>query len=338
MGRHSFESNREYNKSLGNNYAILATQGKHYQEDGFLALLDVLVELRINPIIVVNGSLPAQTLEDMSSRAHRIITRPNFGRDMAAFKEATLYMHDIKLAPDRVLYFNDSLIYLEGPDLRNMVENLLNSKSDIVGATQSFERHHHIGSFIFSISKKAFLDPAMRTFWENYRQYNLRPHCIIKGEIGMSRWMQKRGFLLDVLYNAGIAARKVDSLDYDSLLRSLPVSRKGYRTNFLGFLSTFNELNCPQELIRQSALDYMFGGSMQSQVHTFFGIFYRFLKMPILKKDIIYRGIYDEIELSLILDLPDEQKAMIFKLLNTRGLESEKTGVAMFFKRALMLE
>jgi hypothetical protein len=36
--------------------------------------------------------------------------------------------------------------------------------------------------------------------------------------------------------------------------------------------------------------------------------------------------------------MPDDRKLLIFKLLNSRGLESELSGMIFFLKRALMLE
>lgn len=339
LGRCGFTSNRECNPSMSGNYAILATQGKNYHEDGFWELLQTLVELKINPFIIISGRIPQEHIDELATLAHRIAVRPNFGRDMAAYKEATLYLHDQGITPKRLLYLNDSLIYLPGDGLKEMVGKLLTTDSDVMGATQSFERYHHIGSFIFSLSGKAFAHPGVRKFWEKYRQYNLRPHCIFKGELKLSRWLRKKGFYLDVLYNAGIAAGKVNTLDYETLIKQFPLTRQGTRTAFINFLAGISELNCPIELVRQCAVDYMFSSATQSQIHTYFGIFHKFLNLPIIKKDIVYRSLYNEKDLALILsDMSDERKASIFKLLNSRGLESELSGFVMFVKRVLMLE
>lgn len=339
LGRCGFTSNELCRPAEGEYYAILATMGRNYIEDGFFDLLGILCEYKINPIIVVNRKLDAESFEKLSSRAHRIITRPNFGRDMGPFKEATLYLYDQKISPARLLYFNDSLIYLNSDGLREMVGKLLASSSDVLGATQSFERFYHIGSFIFSLSRKAFEHPQTRAFWENYRQYNLRPHCILKGELGFSRWMQKQGFLLDAIYLPGRVADEVGALDQEELLEKFTYVRPSYRSSLANLLSTFSNFTCPPELIRQSAVSLLLGGGAHSQVHNYFGLFYNFLRLPIIKKDIIYRGIFTETELSLILsDLTPERKHGIFKILNNRGIESEKTGIKAFFSRALMLE
>ena len=339
LGRCGFTSDRECNPPMSNNYAILATMGKNYHEDGFWELLQTLVELKINPFIVINGKIPEEHINELATLAHRIAVRPNFGRDMAAYKEATLYLHDKGVVPERLLYFNDSLIYLPGDGLRSMVEKLLTTDSDVMGATQSFERCHHIGSFIFSLSGKAFSHPGVRKFWEKYRQYNLRPHCIFKGELKLSRWLRKKGFYLDAIYNAGIAAGKMNTLDYETLLKQLPLTLQEPRTAFLNFLASIRDVNYPVELVRQYALDYMFSNVTQSQVHAYFGIFHKLLNLPIIKKDIVYRGIYNEKDLSLIMsEMPDDRKLSILKLLNSRGLESELSGMIVFLKRALLLE
>ncbi len=339
LGRCGFTSDRECNPPLSENYAILATMGKNYHEDGFWELLQTLVELKINPFIVINGAIPEEHINELATLAYRIVERPNFGRDMASYKEATLYLHDKGIVTNRVLYFNDSLIYLPGDGLKAMVENLLITDSDVMGVTQSFEHYHHIGSFIFSLSKKAFTHPGVRKFWEKYRQYNLRPHCIFNGELGFSRWLRKKEFYLDTIYNAGIAAGKINALDYESLLKQFPLFRQEPRTKFLNFLAEIRNMNCPEELMRQRAMDLIFSNASQSQIHIYFGLFYKFLNIPIIKKDIFYREIYSEKDLAMILcDMPEKCKASIFKLLNSNGLESEKRGIRILLRRVLMLE
>ena len=339
LGRCGFTSNELCQPAKGDYYAILATMGNNYIEDGFFDLLGILRDFDINPIIVINRKIDEESFKKLSSRAHRIITRPNFGRDMGAFKEASLYLYDQKISPARLLYFNDSLIYLDSDGLREMVKSLLVSSSDVLGATQSFERYYHIGSFIFSLSRKAFEHPQTKTFWENYRQYNLRPHSILKGELGFSRWMQKQGFLLDAIYQPERLMHEVNSLTQEELLKRFIYVRPSYRSALTCLLATFSNFTCPPEIIRQSAVALLLSGGTHSQVHNYFGLFYNILRLPIIKKDIIYRGIFTEPELSLILnDLPQERKHEIFKILNNRGIESEKTGLKTFFSRALMLE
>lgn len=339
LGRCNFTSDRECNPSMSENYAILATQGRNYHEDGFWELLQTLVEMEINPFIIISGTIPEEQLNEMAALAHRIAVRPNFGRDMAAYKEATLYLYDRGIAPKRLLYFNDSLIYLPGDGLKAMVEKLAATDSDVMGATQSFERYHHIGSFIFSLSGKAFAHSGVREFWEKYQPYNLRPHCIFNGEIALSRCLRRNGFYLDAIYTVGIAVGKVNALDYETLLKQFPLNRQESRSAFLNFLASISELNCPIELVRQCTVDCIFSNATQSQVHVYFGIFHKLLHLPIIKKDIVYRGIYNEKDLALILsDISEERKGSVFKLLNSRGLESERSGLITFVKRALMLD
>lgn len=343
MGRYRFDTNVQYNPEISDRYAILATQGKNFVEDGFYDLLEILQQEKINSVIIVNGKLSEESRTMLSRKAYRIITRPNFGRDMASFKEGSLYLHDILKQEGRtlkrMLYFNDSLIYLNTIELREMIRRLAGDDTDVMGVTQSFERHPHIGSFIFSMSEKAFYNPGILRYWEKYRQYNLRPHCIFKGEIGLSRCVRKQGFFLDCSYLVDTVANVLNKMEYNELLRCFSLVRQSYRSTFMEFLSSFSDMTCPPEMLRQSAIDFMFGAGNHSQVHVYFGLFYRLLRLPIIKKDILYKGVFDEKSMALILDdLPELQKRRIFKILNAKGRENEAIGFIPYFKRVLMLE
>jgi lipopolysaccharide biosynthesis protein len=161
--------------------------------------------------------------------AHRIPVRANVGRDMGAYRAATLYFHDQGLRPDRMLYFNDSVLYLKGRGLSDLIGRLVNSRYDVVGAFENHQFDYHIGSYVFAVSGAVFRDPRLQRFWRRYRPYDLRTHAITHGEIALSRHLKRGGYSIDVVYSAERLAQRLYRLDLISLVGLIPFMRPAFR-------------------------------------------------------------------------------------------------------------
>ena len=147
--------------SRGEAYAIIVKYARFGLSDDFIELLKSLQAAGVNPIVVCNGRLRAEEREQLGEYAQRILVRNNIGRDMGAYRAATLYLHKTGLAPRRALYFNDSIFYLGGSHLDRMVRDLADSPFDVVGAFENHQHEHHIGTYAFSLSGEAFSNPKV---------------------------------------------------------------------------------------------------------------------------------------------------------------------------------
>ena len=359
--RPKFLSDEIVQPASGQTYAIVVKYSKFMGDDGVPELAAVLRERNINVVVICNGVPPDETLQVLRKSAHRILVRRNVGRDFGAYRAGTLLLEREGVTPSRLLYFNDSVVYLDGPELRQVVETLATSTMDLQGVFENHENHHHIGSFAFSVSGTVLSAPPVMKFWRRYRPYDLRPHAINNGEVLLSRTIKAAGFSVDTLYSVQGLASRLDGMpaaELIGLLRYLP--SRSHRPHPVGLLgvpgqvataltrtrwadvpaspsatprigdfrltqstrrSGINEQIRDSRLVKDSLIDELLSSFMfNSQVHYGFGLFYWVMKAPLVKKDLILRGVYLEHEsLRVLEDLPAEKAQAIVRILLNRG-------------------
>jgi len=307
------------------NYAIVVKYARFGLDDGVAELVAALSRQGVNVILVCNGSPRPDDLDRLRAAAHRVLVRRNIGRDFGAYRAATLLLEREGLTPDRLLYFNDSVIYLDGPELDQLITALLVSPAGMLGAFENHETRHHLGSFTFCHSADVVADPAVRRFWRQYRAYSLRPHAILRGEIRLTTLVKSRGHQLDVVYSAQRLA---------SALQQLPVTELAGLWRYLPSRTRGSEPVAGADTLsrRDSLIDQLMTSFMNSsQAHYGFGLFHRVLQAPIVKKDLLGRGVYLEHQCLRILDdLPPATSQAVVRLLANRGRPVQLRGLYRF--------
>jgi hypothetical protein len=325
----------------GKAYAIIVKYAAFRVDEDFLDLLDALRRARVNAIVVCNGTPRPAELQRLRGAAQRILIRPNIGRDMGGYRAASLHLAGLDAS--RVLYFNDSVFYLRGAELDRMVAALLTSDYDVTGTFENHEYFHHVGSFAFSMAGEVFADPRVAAFWRDYKPYDLRPHAIIRGELGLARCLKAAGYRMDVLYSADLLAARLDAMPVEelaNLLRYVPASAqrispasmlrepletrhalRDFRPDPPGRQPTSALRGLADQMEREALVNQILRTFIDtSQVHFGFGVFRNVLSVPLMKKDLLTRGVFLEHEVARILeDLPDPQRAAILRELITRG-------------------
>lgn len=347
----------------GNVYAIVVKYVNFGLSEDFLALLECLAAQSIDAVVVCNGTPTEAMLEQLRARTYRILVRRNVGRDMGAYRAATLHLHAQGLKASRVLYLNDSVIYLPGPDLDAFVRGMVDTSYDIVGAAENHEFQHHLGSYALSMTGQAFCDEKVLAFWRSYRPYDIRPHAIRKGEIKWNRVLKRRGYKFDVLYGADDLWEQLQAMSFPQLVDLLRFMPGDFQTKALtpalGSLAELAALfepppgagghspsiprvllsgrQCGPEhaLIKSALIDQILRAITQrSQVHYGFGLLHRLLGCPLVKKDLLQRGIYLEQQMMEILDgLPAGRRAGVMRELINRGRPSFRTPRDRFLDR-----
>jgi Rhamnan synthesis protein F len=354
----------------GDLYAVVVKYNKFGVTPDFLHLLNELRNHNINTIVICNGRMTQPEYDAIKSSAQRILVRQNIGRDFGAYRAATLLLNAEGLKPRRLLYFNDSVMYVPGDGLRDMIVSLVDSKYDVVGTNENHEFVHHVGSYAFSVSGGVFSDAAVQRFWSQYRPYDIRPHAIRKGEVALSECFARCGYSMDVLYSTDKLALKLDKMampDIVSSLRYLPhgafrsyelqpllagaiytgkmlskrskrhaapvnISTAGLTPTISQYSKAMQGLNQKPpaddrarlvgEQVRQEVLvNHMIGIIMNgSQVHYGFGLFHRIMGSPLIKRDLLLRGLLYEHDCARILDyMPEQQREPIMRELLNRG-------------------
>ena len=197
----------------GSKYAIVVFYPGFGLDESLVGLLRALRSADVNTIVVCNGEPEATDRERLRADAQRILVRPNIGRDFGAYRAASLHLGRLGVPATRVLYFNDSVIYLAGEPLDTMVRQLAESDFPVVGTFENHEFDHHLGSYAFAMSGDVFRDPRIQQFWRSYRPYDIRPHAIQKGEIGLSKTLKKVGRSIDVIYSIDRLAERLTALE-----------------------------------------------------------------------------------------------------------------------------
>lgn len=367
--------------AVGSVYAIVVCYSGFGATDDFIELLRALRRANVNAIVVCNGQPRGPALARLRAEAHRILVRRNVGRDIGAYRAATLYLNSTKLPASRVLYFNDSVIYLAGPELDRMVRQLAESDYPVIGTFENHEFEHHIGSYAFSVSDDVFRNRKMLKFWRGYRPYDVRPHAIHNGEIGLSRRIKKLGFSIDVIYSVDRLSDKLHAMDPVQILGLVKYMPMAWRAVFLdrtrqgplglgmrtrgefgarpavpalekplGLSAIGNAAPRPrgvaaaaeadnalyaaaqQDLAKLALIDLLLGEiSVRSQVHSGFGIYHHLMGAPLVKKDLLQRGIWVEHDCALILsDMPTDLRDAVLRQLINRGRPVHVRGVKRF--------
>ena len=383
-----FVSDETVTPAIGNCYAIVVKYHLIGITSDFLDLLATLRRQHVNAIVVCNGDLRPDELVTLRAFAHRILVRNNIGRDFGAYRAATLHLASEELRPERMIYLNDSVIYIAGPGLDSMIKALLQSDYDAVGTYENHEFAHHMGSYAFSVAGKVFADAQIRRFWRGYRPYDIRPHAIRKGELGFSQCLERCGYRVDVIYSADKLALRLDKMSISELVATLryvpygalrgydlgPLLKGAQRTGQMlagnpkskrrgekrgkdsaileqesrtPTISEFGRFSAETkarlaeaeknasvaiQIKQETLVNHMIGTIINgSQIHFGFGLFHRVMDSPLVKRDLLIRGILLEHDCARILEhlTPPRREPIMRELLN-RGRAVNVRGMRRF--------
>src|SRR4029079_8103377 len=62
---------------------------------------------------------------------------------------------------------------------------------EAMGATENFEIEHHVGSFCGAIAGRGGAPDRLQRYWRAYRNTDLRPAVIRRGEMGLSKALKR---------------------------------------------------------------------------------------------------------------------------------------------------
>ena len=120
------------------------------------------------------------------------VERYNFGRDFGSYKTGFLHLYKRQWEErcPRVLMLNDSIFYSQ-KELVPFMANLMDAKSEVLGATEVHEVQYHIGSFCISIDGAIVKKDLFKRFWRRYANSDVRPVVIRRGEMELTRALRQ---------------------------------------------------------------------------------------------------------------------------------------------------
>lgn len=341
---------RQIRDAVGGTFCVFhlyAANGLSASVKRALAMLD---SLGISVVAVSNLPLLANDEAFLETVTHTIIVRRNIGRDFGGYRTGVLHVLD-KLQPDRLMIANDSVFYLSR-GLRAFFEELC-GPHDYAGVAENHAFGYHVGSYALCFGPRVIGDARFRSFWEKYRLSELRPRVIKHGEIALSRLIiRKLKVNPHVICSATRLAAALRAASVEDLMVSAahmptpfpsrqPLQRLKEHVGDWFAGAPAEPVESPslqaagavagsppghvfemvksdyRSAIEHEMLDYAFGGS---QIHWGSYLLVKLLGCPIIKRDLVIRGVYSVGDLSAFAPLmPPSEFDEFFEMATGRG-------------------
>jgi len=284
-------------------YAIYAIFQPEPLPSYILEALQALNSERINTYVVSNAPLSTSQLDTLCRYASRIIVRNGSGRDFGSYKDAIaglITCTDLR----RLMLFNDS-VYLLPNRATTLLQQMFPNDDAIVATNENFQPRWHLQSFALSLPASVVAHPAFRAFWRKYKPLTPRRYVIRRGEIGLSKALLNTGAQVRVIYSLQRLQQEIRRLGAIAFCdrRALPKSHRDLLPS--SFINAANTQlpNAPPKL----ALTYELAATICEaidrgpQLNNGGFFFAQFLQGALLKRDIVYRGLFTHNEVLFFL-------------------------------------
>jgi hypothetical protein len=253
--------------------AIFAAYRKHYDASVDLTLGE-LKKRGFSIVFISNCGLSKDFIRQLKNKVDIVIQRGNYGRCIAAYKTAYLFLHANKFhGADHILFLNDTMIFpLCNTDI--FWKDLDRCQEKIAGIFESNEIRPHLQTYFIYCKDKVFLNPSFYNFWVKYIPFNSKQLIIKYGELGFSKMLN------------------------DSFLKTYAFVNRSK----LGHLITRKRKWIDDNYISHSWLKnlgiYVSGLDLKTNPSHFFALLaLRFLHVPMLKTDLLSSKSFSQSEL-----------------------------------------
>lgn len=238
-----------------------------------------------NLIAVSNGDLDAASRAYLLEHSRLLIDRNNIGRDFGGYKDAIAILMQRFPHVSRLVLANDSVFYL--PQGLNKLVAELDGDQEFIGVSEIFEHHYHVASFLISFGPAVLASLAFRRFWTRYRPFNSRRWAILQGEGVLTATLIAAGFQPHVLYRTGDLRRQLERCLPEHIIRdvqALPAKARSKIAQRRCEVAKADPARLTGEII-----DVI---QARNQMHYGGFLFRRHLGLPLVKRDLVYRGVY----------------------------------------------
>ena len=293
-------------------------------------LIDAVARSRFNLVIVSNARLTDGLTEELRGKSRLLIERNNIGRDFGGYKDGVavvLRRFDV----ERLVIANDSLFYL--PAGLDELLTKLDGPHDLIGVSEVYDHHYHVASFLMSFGRRVVQRATFRDFWRRYKPLSSRRWAIFRGEGDLSAQLLRAGFRPHILYRAmhlrpylanDVAVTPLLPLQVRTWLAGSGEARSTTLMHKIGIALKW--LRGIPQTKREGAdlvIDEVMG---RNQMHAAGLMFRKFKGLPLIKRDLYYRGVYSLDDLAAAMaDQPPDLREEIMADLRQRG-NSERLG------------
>lgn len=248
-----------------------------------------LVKHKIKIMIVAPHTINQEDLLFLEKNHCIVLQRENFGRDFGSYKYGILHLinNSHLLQPfKKILLVNDSIIF-PVKELDSQLEIILNCPESVIGLIENYEHHWHIGSYFILFKKEIFLHPNFIYFWKKYKPYSSRFHAINKGEVNLSKMIQKLTNDYKIIYEGKhlltklIESSIVNEENFYQFIQLCGDNNPNYKKSFTNRIS-YSKPNLSLKLIANHI-------ESTSPAHAFALALINYLDCFFIKRDICYR-------------------------------------------------
>jgi hypothetical protein len=283
---------------------ILVLYANHISESTRLTI-NLWNSLDFKVLVVNNSVMVGKARQQLAELVWHVFERVNIGQDIGAYKDAILWLRRQGYLETcmALAIANDSLQWIPGRNATQFaaeIRRFLNSEEqEALFSHVSYQVCRHYQSFFQLLKPSVFRGKRFTDFWLAYQPISNRRHCILKGEIALSRQVYNHLTRVKVLYSTeALHARLQEGRDNlpgfpaEELLAFMP---SVYRTLRLkihnpalevlmhaaqqgGRLSA-SELTCVADLIESN-----------NPTHVAAFLYPAYLGCPFVKKDLCFAG------------------------------------------------
>ena len=183
--------------------AIIALWARPAILKSVLRLIDFLIDENVHVVCVINKSkMSEEWITEIKKRDASILLRPNVGRDFGAYRAGFHFVKE-NTGLEKItnlIFANDSVFFLD--ESKKALKSVIDSNKDITSLFLNFQFHLHAQSFFVNYKSNVIKSKTFIGFWKSYYPSQERKHAINKGEVKLSRKLQKRGYQFQMYYSA----------------------------------------------------------------------------------------------------------------------------------------
>lgn len=168
-----------------------------------------LVRKGYAPLLISNAQLSQADQELLKPWVWKMVERPNFGYDFGGYRDGIWMLDQWGIDPDTLIILNDSIWFpLDANE--TLIDKMEANPADFVGALQldpqratehiARKKRPFFGSFFLMVKRTAWVHPAFKSFWVNYRITSNKYKTIRRGERGLSHALMDAGIRCDAIY------------------------------------------------------------------------------------------------------------------------------------------
>lgn len=257
------------------------------QVPGFTSnFIEAIRQSQFNVVIVSNNRLLPSVRAALLEKCLALVERNNVGRDFGGYQDGISVVSRLFGPIERLVIANDSVFYLR--DGLEAFVSALDGSEDWIGVSEVFEYHYHVASFLMSFGRPVLESAAFRRFWSRYRPIGTRRWIIHQGEVKLSEQLVKAGFRPHILYKAEHLRPHLQARPAQQILPLLPArvrARLARTANVEGNGSAGD--------IGQASADAIVSAILATnQMHAGGLLFQQLLRLPMIKRDVVYRRIH----------------------------------------------